>query len=200
MKKEHWENIYSTKGMQEVSWFQQVPETSLALIQKVAPAKDAAIIDVGGGDGFLADNLLELGYTNITVLDISENAINRAKARIGKLAEKVKWIVSDITKFVPEQQYAVWHDRAVFHFLTKEKDINSYKELVNSAVSGYFVLATFSDEGPNKCSGLEICKYSELDLKKQFEEAFSVVDSFKENHSTPFETIQNFTFSVFQKI
>jgi len=200
MKKEHWENIYSTKGMQEVSWFQQVPETSLALIQKVAPAKDAAIIDVGGGDGFLADNLLELGYTNITVLDISENAINRAKARIGKLAEKVKWIVSDITKFVPEQQYAVWHDRAVFHFLTKEKDINSYKELVSSAVSGYFVLATFSDEGPNKCSGLEICKYSELDLKKQFEEAFSVVDSFKENHSTPFETIQNFTFSVFQKI
>ena len=200
MKKEHWENIYSTKGMQEVSWFQQVPETSLALVQKVAPAKDAAIIDVGGGDGFLADNLLELGYTNITVLDISENAINRAKARIGKLAEKVKWIVSDITKFVPEQQYAVWHDRAVFHFLTKEKDINSYKELVNSAVSGYFVLATFSDEGPNKCSGLEICKYSELDLKKQFEEAFSVVDSFKENHSTPFETIQNFTFSVFQKI
>jgi len=200
MKKEHWENIYSTKGMQEVSWFQQVPETSLALIQKVAPAKDAAIIDVGGGDGFLADNLLELGYTNITVLDISENAINRAKARIGKLAEKVKWIVSDITKFVPEQQYAVWHDRAVFHFLTQEKDINSYKQLVISAVSGYFVLATFSDEGPNKCSGLEICKYSELDLKKQFEEAFSVVDSFKENHSTPFETIQNFTFSVFQKI
>ena len=200
MKKEHWENIYSTKGMQEVSWFQQVPETSLALIQKVAPAKDAAIIDVGGGDGFLADNLLELGYTNITVLDISENAINRAKARVGKSAEKVKWIVSDITKFVPEQQYAVWHDRAVFHFLTKEKDINSYKELVNSAVSGYFVLATFSDEGPNKCSGLEICKYSELDLKKQFEEAFKVVDSFKENHNTPFETIQNFTFSVFQKI
>ena len=200
MKKEHWENIYSTKGMQEVSWFQQVPETSLALIQKVAPAKDAAIIDVGGGDGFLADNLLELGYTNITVLDISENAINRAKARIGKLAEKVKWIVSDITKFVPEQQYAVWHDRAVFHFLTKEKDINSYKELVSSAVSAYFVIATFSNEGPNKCSGLEICKYSELDLKKQFEEAFSVVDSFKENHSTPFETIQNFTFSVFQKI
>ena len=200
MKKEHWENIYSTKGMQEVSWFQQVPETSLALIQKVAPAKDAAIIDVGGGDGFLADNLLELGYTNITVLDISENAINRAKARIGKLAEKVKWIVSDITKFVPEQQYAVWHDRAVFHFLTQEKDINSYKQLVISAVSGYFVLATFSDEGPNKCSGLEICKYSELDLKKQFEEAFIVVDSFKENHSTPFETIQNFTFSLFRKL
>ena len=200
MKKEHWENIYSTKGMQEVSWFQQLPKTSLDLIAQLSLNKDAAIIDVGGGDGFLVDNLLELGYINITVLDISENAINRAKARLGKLAEKVKWIVSDITKFVPEQQYAVWHDRAVFHFLTHEKDVNNYKELVSSAVSGYFVLATFSDEGPNKCSGLEICKYSELDLKKQFEEAFNVVDSFKENHNTPFETTQNFTFSVFQKI
>ena len=200
MKKEHWENIYANKQMNEVSWFQEVPETSLALIQKVTSAKDAAIIDVGGGDGFLVDNLLELGYTNITVLDISENAINRAKARIGKLAEKVKWIVSDITEFVPTEKYDVWHDRAVFHFLTQGEDINSYKELVGSAISGYFILATFSDEGPNKCSGLEICKYSELDLQKQFEEAFNVVDSFKENHNTPFGTTQNFTFSVFQKI
>jgi len=200
MKKEHWENIYANKQMNEVSWFQEVPETSLVLIQKMASAKDAAIIDVGGGDGFLVDNLLELGYTNITVLDISENAINRAKARLGKLAEKVKWIVADITEFVPEQQYVVWHDRAVFHFLTQKNDINSYKELVSSAVSGYFVLATFSDEGPNKCSGLEICKYSELDLQKQFEEAFNVIISFKENHNTPFKTTQNFTFSVFQKM
>jgi len=200
MRKEHWDNIYSTKGMTEVSWFQEVPETSLKLIKRVAKNKDASIIDVGGGDGFLVDELIQLGYNNITVLDISENAINRAKARLGKLAEKVKWIVADITEFVPEHQYAVWHDRAVFHFLTKEKDINSYKELVSSAISDYFILSTFSDEGPNKCSGLEICKYSELDLKKQFEETFNVVDSFKENHSTPFETTQNFTFSVFQKI
>jgi len=200
MKKEHWENIYANKQMNEVSWFQEVPETSLALIQKVASAKDAAIIDVGGGDCFLVDNLLELGYTNITVLDISENAINRAKARIGKSAEKVKWIVTDINEFVPEHQYEVWHDRAVFHFLTKKNDINSYKKLVGSAVSGYFVLATFSNEGPDKCSGLKICKYSELDLKKQFEGSFNVIDSFKENHTTPFETTQNFTFSVFKKM
>ena len=199
MKKKHWENIYSNKGMKEVSWFQETPETSLGLIAKLNLKKDVSIIDVGGGDGFLVDNLLALGYTNITVLDISGNAINRAKERLGKLAEKVKWIVADITEFVPDHQYAVWHDRAVFHFLTKEKDINSYKELVSSAISDYFILSTFSDEGPNKCSGLEICKYSELDLKKQFEETFNVVDSFKENHSTPFETIQNFTFSVFLK-
>lgn len=199
MKKEHWQNIYATKGMQEVSWFQQVPETSLALIQKVAPNKDAAIIDVGGGDGFLVDELLKLGYANITVLDISENAINRAKARLGDVANKVKWLVSDITEFVPTEKYDVWHDRAVFHFLTEKKDIEKYKQLVNKNVEEHFILATFSDEGPNKCSGLEICKYSELDLKNQFNDSFTVIESFKMNHKTPFDTTQNFTFSVFQK-
>ncbi|MBT4881266.1 MAG: methyltransferase [Flavobacteriales bacterium] len=199
MKKEHWQDIYATKGMQEVSWFQKVPEISLDLIQKVAPNKDASIIDVGGGDGFLVDNLLELGYTNITVLDISENAINRAKQRLGNIDEKVKWVISDITNFLPEKKYDVWHDRAVFHFLTEQKDIAKYKTLVNKSINDYFVLATFSDEGPNKCSGLEICKYSELDLKKQFDNSFKVIESFKKNHSTPFNTTQNFTFSVFQK-
>ncbi|MDC3305551.1 class I SAM-dependent methyltransferase [Flavobacteriales bacterium] len=199
MKKEHWQDIYATKGMQEVSWFQKVPEISLDLIQKVAPNKDASIIDVGGGDGFLVDNLLELGYTNITVLDISENAINRAKQRLGNIDEKVKWVISDITNFLPEKKYDVWHDRAVFHFLTEQKDIAKYKTLVNKSINDYFVLATFSDEGPNKCSGLEICKYSELDLKKQFDNSFKVIESFKKNHSTPFNTTQNFIFSVFQK-
>jgi SAM-dependent methyltransferase len=197
MKKEHWQDIYATKGMQEVSWFQKVPEISLDLIQKVAPNKDASIIDVGGGDGFLVDNLLELGYTNITVLDISENAINRAKQRLGNIDEKVKWVISDITNFLPEKKYDVWHDRAVFHFLTEQKDIAKYKTLVNKSINDYFVLATFSDEGPNKCSGLEICKYSELDLKKQFDNSFKVIESFKKNHSTPFNTTQNFIFSVF---
>ena len=199
MKKEHWQNIYATKGMQEVSWFQQVPETSLALIQKVAHNKDAAIIDVGGGDGFLVDELLKLGYTNITVLDISANAINRAKLRLGEKANQVKWVVSDITQFVSKEKYDVWHDRAVFHFLTEEKDISKYKALVNESINDYFVLATFSDEGPNKCSGLDICKYSELDLKNQFKKYFKVLESFKKNHYTPFNTTQNFTFSVFQK-
>jgi 2-polyprenyl-3-methyl-5-hydroxy-6-metoxy-1,4-benzoquinol methylase len=199
MSKKHWDNIYATKGMKEVSWFQEVPQTSLDLIASLRLKKDASIIDVGGGDGFLVDHLLKLGYINITVLDISKNAIKRAKERLGKDSNKVKWIVSDITEFEPIDKYDVWHDRAVFHFLTQEKDINNYKELVDSAVSGYFLLATFSDEGPNKCSGLEICKYSELDLQKKFKGTFNVVDSFKENHNTPFETIQNFTFSVFSK-
>ena len=144
MGKEHWENIYATKGMQEVSWFQKVPTTSLELIKKFAKNKQDAIIDIGGGDGFLVDNLIALGYTDITVLDISKNAIDRAKKRLGKLAEKVKWIVADINEFVPNKEYVIWHDRAVFHFLIKQQEKANYRNLVNSAASDYFILATFS--------------------------------------------------------
>jgi len=200
MVKEHWENIYATKGMQEVSWFQKVPTTSLELIKQVANNKQDAIIDIGGGDGFLVDNLLELGYRDITVLDISKNAIDRAKKRLGKLAEKVKWIVDDITEFVPKQEYVIWHDRAVFHFLTEQQDKENYRELVNSTVSGYFILATFSDQGPDKCSGMKICKYSELDIQAFFCINFRMISSFKHNHPTPFGTHQNFIFSVFNKM
>ena len=200
MGKEHWENIYATKGMQDVSWFQKVPTTSLELIKQFAKNKQDAILDIGGGDGFLVDNLLVLGYTDITVLDISENAIDRAKKRLGKLAEKVKWIVADITKFLPEQEYAIWHDRAVFHFLTQQQDKENYRELVNSAVSGYFILATFSDQGPNKCSGLEICKYDKQDIQAFFSLNFRMISFFKYNHLTPFGTYQNFIFSVFNKM
>ena len=198
--KKHWENIYATKGMQEVSWYQKLPQTSLNLISQLQLNKHASIIDIGAGDSFLVDELLKLGYTNISVLDISVNAIERAKKRLGELAENVKWIVTDITEFNPTEKYDLWHARAVFHFLTQEKDINIYKKLVDSTISGYFLLATFSDEGPDKCSGLEICKYSELDLKNQFEGHFTLIDSFKKDHNTPFETIQNFTFSLFKKL
>ena len=200
MGKEHWENIYATKGMQEVSWFQKVPTTSLELIKKFAKNKQDAIIDIGGGDGFLVDNLLELGYTDITVLDISKNAIDRAKKRLGKLAEKVKWIVADITEFVPNKEYVIWHDRAVFHFLTEQQDKENYRKLLNTAVSGYFILATFSDQGPNKCSGLEICNYTKQDIQAFFSLNFKMIRSFKYNHPTPFGTYQNFIFSVFNKM
>jgi 2-polyprenyl-3-methyl-5-hydroxy-6-metoxy-1,4-benzoquinol methylase len=200
-RKEHWENIYSNKKMNEVSWFQQEPTTSLALIQKNTQSKDDAIIDIGGGDGFLVDNLLELGYTNITVLDISANAINKAKERLGINADKVKWIVSDITEFIPAEQYDIWHDRAVFHFLNQEQEIEYYKVLVDENISdnGHFILATFADDGPEKCSGLEVCKYSEKDMENSFSTIFKVKESFKYKHLTPFGAIQNFTFSVFRK-
>jgi len=200
MGKEHWENIYATKGMQDVSWFQKVPTTSLELIKQFAKNKQDAILDIGGGDGFLVDNLLVLGYTNITVLDISENAIDRAKKRLGKLADKVKWIVADITEFVPKQEYVIWHDRAVFHFLIHLDEKENYRELVNTAVSGYFILAAFSDQGPSKCSGLEICKYAKQDLQDFFSIHFRMISSFKYNHPTPFGTYQNFIFSVFNKM
>ncbi len=200
MGKEHWENIYATKGMNEVSWFQKVPTTSLELINQVAKNKQDAIIDIGGGDGFLVDNLLILGYTDITVLDISKNAIDRAKKRLGKLAEKVKWILADTTEFVPEQEYVIWHDRAVFHFLTEQQEKENYRKLVNSAVSGYFILATFSDQGPNKCSGLEICNYTKHDMQVFFSVNLNMISSFKYNHPTPFGTYQNFLFSVFKKL
>ena len=200
MSKEHWENIYATKDMQEVSWFQKVPTTSLELINQVAENKQDAIIDIGGGDGFLVDNLLRLGYTDITVLDISKNAIDRAKKRLGKLSEKVKWLVTDITEFIPNKEYVIWHDRAVFHFLTEQQDKENYRKLLNTAVSGYFILATFSDQGPNKCSGLEICNYTKQDMQSFFSFNFRMTSSFKYNHPTPFGTYQNFIFSVFNKM
>ena len=197
--KSHWEKIYSEKSPQEVSWTQEIPETSIEFFNEFKLSKTSPIIDIGGGESKFVDFLLAEGYQNISVLDISENAINRAKQRLGNIDEKVKWVISDITNFLPEKKYDVWHDRAVFHFLTEQKDIAKYKTLVNKSINDYFVLATFSDEGPNKCSGLEICKYSELDLKNQFDNSFKVIESFKKNHSTPFNTTQNFTFSVFQK-
>ena len=200
MSKDHWENIYATKSMQQVSWFQKVPRTSLELIQQVTKDKNESIIDIGGGDGFLVDNLLELGYTDITVLDISKNSIDRAKKRLGNLAKKVKWIVSDITEFFPKQEYVVWHDRAVFHFLTKQKDKENYRELLNSAVNSYFILATFSNEGPSKCSGLEVCNYGKKGIQALFSVNFSVVSSFMYNHPTPFGTYQSFLFTVFNKM
>ena len=200
MGKKHWENIYATKSMQDVSWFQKVPTTSLELIKQVAKNKQNAIIDIGGGDGFLVDNLLVLGYTDITVLDISKNAIDRAKKRLGKLSEKVKWILADITKFIPDKEYVIWHDRAVFHFLTEQQDKENYLKLVNAAVSGYFIIATFSNQGPKKCSGLEICNYARHDIHAFFSLNFRMIRSFKCNHLTPFGTYQNFIFSIFRKM
>lgn len=201
MQKEHWEHIYSTKRMTEVSWYQEVPATSLELIKKVAKNKDVSIIDVGGGDGFLVDKLIELGYSNITVLDISETAINKAKARLRDISKNVKWIISDITRFNPAEKFDIWHDRAVFHFITQDSSIEKYKNLVNLNVvkNGHFILATFAENGPDKCSGLFVSKYSETDQAVKFKDYFTPLESFKYKHLTPFDTIQDFTFSVFKK-
>ena len=200
-KKEHWENVFATKAETEVSWYQKKPETSLQLIKACKVAKEAKIIDIGGGDSYLIDNLIELGYTNLFLLDISEKAIERSKARLGANADKVTFIVSDVLDFQPNERFDVWHDRASFHFLTNEADVLKYKSIVSNALStnGNFLLGTFSDEGPLKCSGLEITQYSVDKIATTFEDTFEMENCFTEDHETPFETIQNFIFCHFKK-
>lgn len=200
-RKNHWESIYQTKQLNEVSWYQPVPQTSLDLISKYVKSYDAKIIDIGGGDSFLVDHLLQLGYTNISVLDISEAAIERAKIRLGENANKVSWIVCDISKFEPTEKYDFWHDRAAFHFLTDKEDINRYISTVNKAITtnGILTIGTFSESGPKKCSGIEITQYTEESLANLFPNEFEKIESFYVDHSTPFDTVQNFVFGVFRK-
>lgn len=200
-RKAHWENVFEKKAQNEVSWYQPNPETSLQLFEDNKISKNAKIIEIGGGDSYLIDFLLDLGYENLSVLDISENAINRLKQRLGAKAEKVNFIVSDILDFKPEEQFDVWHDRASFHFLTEENEIKKYVELAsNSIVSdGNLFIATFSTSGPLKCSGLEITQYDETKMEKVFEKYFIKKDCFTINHNTPFDTTQNFIFCSFIK-
>jgi SAM-dependent methyltransferase len=200
-RKEHWENVFSTKQEKEVSWYQQNPKTSLDFVAKLKIPKDAKIIDIGGGDSYLIDNLLELGYTNLTLLDISSKAIERIKNRLGDNADKVTFIVSDVIEFKPDSTFDFWHDRASFHFLTEKNQIAIYAKLVASAVTknGNFVLGTFSENGPKKCSGLDITQYDKLKLKAVFEKDFDLLESFTLDHQTPFDTIQNFIFCSYKK-
>lgn len=176
-----------------------MPQVSLDLISGLGVSKDSKIIDIGGGDSNLVDHLLTLGYSDITVLDISANAIERAKKRLGKNAQKVKWIVCDVLDFIPCEKYNLWHDRATFHFLTSEKDIEAYASLVDRHVDGFLVMGTFSPNGPTKCSGLEISQYDEYSLTKVFIN-FKDLGCSLHNHITPFGTIQNFIFCSFKNI
>lgn len=200
-RKKHWENIYQTKEINEVSWFQPTPKTSLGLIQKADILKNAKIIDVGGGDSFLVDHLLDLGYQDITILDISKSAIDRAKKRLGEKAKLVKWIVTDVTEFVPSEKYDCWHDRAAFHFLTEESDIEQYVNSVGKGINehGNLIIGTFSDKGPEKCSGIPIKKYTENTLEQLFSSNFKKTECKETEHITPFNTVQSFVFCRFRK-
>lgn len=199
--KDHWEKIYSTKKANEVSWTQEVPETSLGFIHSFNLPKNSAIIDVGGGESKFVDFLLDEGYSNITVLDISELALKKAQLRLGERASKVKWIVSDITEFKPLQKFDVWHDRATFHFLTSKDQIEKYIELAAQSVNpnGFMAIGTFSENGPTKCSGLDIKQYSESELERTLTYYFRKIHCITEDHITPFHTIQNFLFCSFKK-
>ena len=161
-RKAHWNHIYQEKTTDEVSWYQSVPVTSLDFVRQFNLPFDAKIIDIGGGDSFFVDHLLKRGYTDITVLDISAKAIERARQRLGTNADKVKWIEADAACFQPMEKYDFWHDRAAFHFLTEEQEINNYLSCVKSNITpgGYLVIGTFSEQGPDRCSGMQVKQYS----------------------------------------
>ena len=199
--KNHWEHIYNTKQPNQVSWTQEIPSISINFVKQLQIPKDAAIIDVGGGDSKFVDYLLAEGYTNVSVLDISEAAINRAKARLGNKALNVNWIVSDILAFNPALQYDLWHDRAAFHFQTENSSISKYIDIVNKSVTGKVIIGTFSVDGPTKCSGLQIKQYEESSLKNEFENAqFKNIECKRDDHITPSGSVQNFIFCAFEKM
>jgi SAM-dependent methyltransferase len=201
-RKKHWENIYQTKENKEVSWYQPIPVTSLNFLQQFNIPITAKIIDVGGGDSFLVDHLLDLGYQDITILDISELALDRAKQRLSDRATKVKWIVADAATFKPTEKYDFWHDRATFHFLTKDQEIENYVDTVQQSISttGILVIGTFSELGPGKCSGIEITQYSETTMTNLLRKFFEKIKCITVDHRTPFDTLQNFIFCSFRKL
>ena len=199
-KKKHWESIYQTKKIDGVSWYQKSPTESINLIQKFSTKNSDMIIDIGCGKGFLADNLLKLNYKNITLVDISLNALKEVKERLNN--ESLSFIETDVLNLKLEQTFDIWHDRAVFHFITEKEGVEKYISLCNKYIGkgGKLIIGTFAEDGPLKCSGLEIKRYSIESLIELFEENFEFIEGFKKLHSTPFNTQQSFTFCVFKKL
>jgi 2-polyprenyl-3-methyl-5-hydroxy-6-metoxy-1,4-benzoquinol methylase len=193
----HWERIYKEKAPDAVSWYRPHLEKSLSLVEQFAPGKSAMIIDVGGGESTLADDLLVRGFENITVLDISQEAIHANRMRLGAASERVSWLTADITQVeLDASAYDVWHDRAVFHFLTAESDRVAYVRQVERAVrrGGHVIISTFGPEGPMKCSGLDVVRYDAESLHREFGGHFQLLGSSVELHHTPFGTVQQFLY------
>ena len=199
--KNHWENIYSNKDENEVSWFQTIPKTSHQLIKKLNLESNDNIIDIGSGRSRILKILIDEGFNNLSYLDISKEACKKSKIALGDDKSKVNWNVENVLNFESKIKYKLWHDRAVFHFFTDKKDIEKYKEVANKNISdgGYLVLGTFSINGPKKCSGLDVSQYSEQSLHEIFKSDFNLLESFYIDHQTPFDTTQNFLFCIFKK-
>jgi 2-polyprenyl-3-methyl-5-hydroxy-6-metoxy-1,4-benzoquinol methylase len=195
--KTHWENVYATRTPESVSWYRAHLETSLALIERAIVARSASIIDIGGGESTLVDDLLLRGYENLTVLDVSQTAIDVTKKRLGSRAEQVRWLVADIAAVdLKSHAYDLWHDRAVFHFLTTPERRVAYVRQVTRAVKpgGHVIVSTFGPEGPQECSGLEVMRYDAESLHGEFGGHFRLIESSKELHQTPFGTTQQFLY------
>ncbi len=198
--KSHWEQVYGAKQPTEVSWFQPVPEKSLQLIRATGVERGQAIIDAGGGASTLVDNLLAEGFTDVSVLDISANALLKSQERLGEIAGEVTWIEADVTEFTPARRYDLWHDRAVFHFLTDAADRDRYVEVVRRSLRprGNLVLATFGPQGPMRCSGLDICRYGIEQLTDLLGADFELQSHELDEHRTPSGSVQQFLYSWWQ--
>lgn len=195
-RQEHWDQVYRTKGTQEVSWYQRRPDLSLALIAAAGVDNDAGIIDVGGGASMLVDCLLDDGYTRLAVLDISEAALDHSRARLGARAQSVQWFAGDVTRFQPPHRFGLWHDRAVFHFLTEADDRRNYIATLRRTLQpgGSVVIATFASDGPQKCSGLDIVRYDEQAMMQELGAEFQLQEVRRETHITPWQSDQHFMY------
>ena len=200
-RSQHWETVYETKGEREVSWFQETPAISLALIRSTGVAPRSPIIDIGAGASRLVDALLAQGYEALTVLDLSESALAAVKQRLGTAAAKVTWIVADVVGWKPPQTYELWHDRAAFHFLTEASDRSAYVATLRAALpsGGHAVIATFALDGPERCSGLPVVRYDAASLAATLGDDFELVETRPHDHLTPGGSLQRFQFSVFRR-
>ncbi|MBB3595363.1 SAM-dependent methyltransferase [Rhizobium sp. BK529] len=201
-RKLHWENVYSTKGETDVSWFQESPSPSLELIHLAQTKQSDAIVDIGGGASRLVDSLLAEGFRDVTVLDLSEAALDTARKRLGAKGDEVKWIAADATLWEPPLAYDIWHDRAAFHFLTDETQQTAYIERLKRGLKfgGHLIMGTFAPDGPEKCSGLPVARHSPDSLGDLLGAGFKLIDSRRHDHSTPWESVQKFQFSTFKRI
>lgn len=197
----HWETVYTTKGENEVSWFQENPAPSLELIDLAGSTSASAIVDIGGGASRLVDSLVARGFRHVTVLDISEAALEAARARLGERASEVEWIVADVTRWDPAQTFDIWHDRAAFHFLIDAADRSAYVTRIKRAVKlgGHVIIGTFAIDGPEKCSGLPVKRYDAAGLAGELGDGFELADSRRHVHSTPWNSAQHFQFCVFRR-
>lgn len=200
-RKQHWEAVYQEKDPLRVSWYQKEPAVSLQLIQNSGIGHDDGVIDVGGGASVLVDYLLKAGYRDVSVLDISAHALAHAKQRLGEQAAAVNWFEADVTAFQAGRSFALWHDRAVFHFLTQAADRAAYREVLAASipVGGQVIIATFALDGPEQCSGLDVQRYSPESLSEELGEAFALQETLSECHHTPAEKEQQFTYCRFRR-